>query len=51
MYYEQAQGVSVHDGFPNPATDAALQSLNLNQLLIKNGASTYFMRLASNDWQ
>ena len=51
MYYENPQGVAVHDGFPNPATDASLQTLNLNQLLIKNGASTYFMRLDSNDWQ
>ncbi len=51
MYYENPSGVSVHDGFPNPATDAALQGLDLNKLLIKNGASTYFMRIAGDDWQ
>lgn len=51
MYYENPDGVSVHDGFPNPATDAALQGLDLNKLLIKNGVSTYFMRIAGSDWQ
>ncbi len=50
MYYENPGGVSVHDGFPNPATDSSLQTLDLNQLLIQNSASTYFMRIAGNDW-
>lgn len=45
MYYQQPDGVSVHDGFPNPAADGSLQPLNLNQLLIKNPISTYFVRL------
>jgi hypothetical protein len=51
MFYENPQGVSVHDGFPNPATDASLQTLDLNKLLIKNGVSTYFMRIAGDDWR
>ena len=44
MYYQQPDGVSVHDGFPNPAADGSLQPLSLNQLLIKNPVSTYFVR-------
>jgi DNA polymerase V len=44
------EGVSVHDGFPNPATDLALQTLDLNSLLIKHPVSTYLMRIAGNDW-
>lgn len=49
MYYQQPDGVSVHDGFPNPAADGSLQTLNLNQLLIKNPISTYFVRLPGGD--
>jgi SOS-response transcriptional repressor LexA len=51
MYYENPSGVSVHRGFPNPATDAAIQGLDLNKVLIENGASTYAMRLDSNEWR
>lgn len=51
MYYENPKGVAVHDGFPNPATDAAIQPLDLNKLLIKNSVSTYFMRVSSYDWR
>ncbi len=50
MYYSNPDGVSVHDGFPNPAADSALQAIDLNHLLIRHSASTYFMRIASNDW-
>jgi hypothetical protein len=46
MYYHRPEGVSVHDGFPNAATDGALQPLNLHQLLIKNPISTFFIRAA-----
>ncbi len=45
MYYQQPDGVSVHDGFPNPAADSSLQPLDLNQLLIKNPIATYFVRV------
>lgn len=44
MYYQQPDGVSIHDGFPNPAADGSLQPLDLNQLLVKNPISTYFVR-------
>lgn len=46
-----ADGVSVHTGFPNPATDKAFKTLDLNQLLIEHPASTYYFRIAGNDWQ
>ena len=47
----EQQGVSVHTGFPNPATDASLRSLDLNQLLINHSASTYFFRVEGNNWE
>jgi hypothetical protein len=50
MYFKQPDGVSVHSGFPNPAADGSLQPLDLNQLLIHNGASTFFMRIQGNNW-
>ena len=50
MYYSSPDGVSVHDGFPNPATDSALQPIDLNSLLIWHSASTYFMRIGGNSW-
>ena len=50
MYYSNPDGVSVHDGFPNPATDSALQSIDLNTLLIRHSASTYFMRIDGSNW-
>lgn len=47
-------GVSVHSGFPNPATDRRRQStrlsLDLNQLLIKNPSSTYLFRVGGHHW-
>lgn len=49
MNYENPQGVSIHDGFPNPATDISLQILDLNQLLIRHPVSTYFMRVVGNN--
>lgn len=50
MYYSNPTGVSVHDGFPNPATDASQQGIDLNQLLIHHSTSTYFMRIQGNEW-
>ncbi len=50
MYYQNPDGVSVHDGFPNPAADSSLQTIDLNSLLVQHTASTYFMRIAGNDW-
>lgn len=56
MSYEQdsiheTEGVSVHTGFPNPAADQRLRSLDLNQLLINHTASTYFFRVRGNEWE
>lgn len=48
---EQLSGVSVHTGFPNPATDMSLRSLDLNRLLISHGASTYFFRVEGSEWE
>jgi hypothetical protein len=45
------QGISVHTGFPNPATDTSLRSLDLNKLLISHSASTYFFRVRGSEWE
>lgn len=50
MKEQPADGVSVHTGFPNAATDQSLQTLDLNGLLIRHSASTYFFRIEGNDW-
>lgn len=47
----QPEGVSEHTGFPNPATDTSLRSLDLNQLLIAHSTSTYFFRVRGNSWE
>lgn len=44
------EGVAIHTGFPNPAIDASLKDLDLNQLLIAHSASSYMMRIVGNDW-
>lgn len=44
------EGVAVHTGFPNPAIDASLKDLDLNQLLIAHSASSYMMRVVGNEW-
>lgn len=48
---EQTDGVSIHAGFPNPASDKTLGGLDLNWLLIKNSISTYLFRLRGNEWE
>ena len=48
---KQPEGVSVHTGFPNPATDKSLHTLDFNQLLIRHTASTYMFRVRGNDWE
>ncbi|HEU4913959.1 MAG TPA: S24 family peptidase [Candidatus Saccharimonadales bacterium] len=47
----QTPGVSVHTGFPNPAIDERLRSLDLNHLLINHSASTYFFRVQGSEWE
>lgn len=44
-------GVSVHAGFPNPAADKSLQTLDFNRLLVQHGASTYIFRVRGNTWE
>ncbi len=38
-------GVSIHAGFPNPASDKNLVSLDLNQLLVRRATSTFLFRV------
>ena len=49
-----SDGVSVHNGFPNPALDRRSTdnrlSLDLNQLLIKRPSSTYLFRVEGHHW-
>lgn len=47
----KTEGVSVHTGFPNPATDQSLHTLDFNQLLIEHTASTYMFRVRGNEWE
>ncbi|MDB5164003.1 MAG: lexA 1 [Candidatus Saccharibacteria bacterium] len=42
--------VSIHAGFPNPATDRSLHTLDLHQLLIQHTHSTYFVRIRGHEW-
>jgi DNA polymerase V len=48
---EHQDGVSIHAGFPNPATDKSLHGLDLNKLLVRHAASTYLFRVRGNDWE
>jgi SOS-response transcriptional repressor LexA len=47
-------GVSVHRGFPNPATDnygrRTALALDLNALLINHPSSTFLFRIAGHHW-
>lgn len=48
-------GVSIHAGFPNPATDSSGQgtplALDLSRLLIRHPSSTYLFRIAGHGWE
>lgn len=48
---QTSHGVSVHAGFPNPATDTSLHTLDFNQLLVRHTASTYMFRISGNEWE
>lgn len=48
---KQQDGVSVHAGFPNPATDRSLHGLDLNQLLVQHAPSTFLFRIRGQEWQ
>lgn len=43
-------GVSIHAGFPNAAVGSHARSLDLTKLLIRHPATTFLMRLESNNW-
>lgn len=43
--------VSVHSGFPNPASDRNLAEVDLHRLLVKQPTSTFFMRIEGDDWE
>lgn len=45
------EGVSIHAGFPNPAADKSLQTLDFNRLLVQHGASTYMFHVRGNEWE
>lgn len=49
--YKRPAGVSVHTGFPNPAADQSLQTLDFNQLLVNHPASTFMFRIEGNQWE
>ncbi|HUC89357.1 MAG TPA: S24 family peptidase [Patescibacteria group bacterium] len=49
--HQQQDGVSVHAGFPNPATDQSLHTLDFNKLLIQHTSSTYMFRVHGNAWE
>lgn len=38
-------------GFPNAAADAADVPLDLNKLVVRHPASTFYMRIAGNSWE
>lgn len=44
-------GVSVHTGFPNPAADTSLQTLDFNRLLVQHSGSTFMFRIQGNQWE
>lgn len=44
-------GVSIHAGFPNPASDRSLDVVDLHRLLVKQPTSTFFMSIDGNDWE
>ncbi len=44
-------GVSIHSGFPNPASDRNLEAVDLHRLIVKQPTSTFFMRIDGNDWE
>lgn len=52
-YIDSSLGTDVteHAGFPNPATDHSIISLDINVLLVKHPSSTFFMQLNGNAWE
>lgn len=51
MSDDTPSGVSIHAGFPNPASDKNLESLDISQLLIQHPISTFLFRIRGNEWE
>lgn len=47
----EEQNITEHTGFPNPATDTTLTSLDIGSYLVKHPASTFFMRINGHTWE
>jgi hypothetical protein len=47
----EGHGVSEHTGFPNAATDARLNALDLSKLLVRHPSSTFYMRVSGESGQ
>ena len=45
------ENLTIHSGFPNPATDVNIVPLDLTKLLIKHPPSTFFMRIDGHGWE
>jgi DNA polymerase V len=52
-YVDSTLGTNIteHAGFPNPATDTSIVSLDITKLLVKHPSSTFFMQLSGNTWE
>lgn len=48
---EDRDNRGVHLGFPNAALDSADVPLDLNKLVVKNRASTFYMRVESDSYE
>ena len=48
---EDKDNRGVHLGFPNAALDSADVPLDLNKLVVKNRASTFYMRVESDSYE
>jgi SOS-response transcriptional repressor LexA len=51
MSDQDDDNVAIHAGFPNPASDRSLATVDLHKLLVKQPISTFFMRIEGNDWE
>lgn len=51
MSEDTPSGVSIHAGFPNPASDKSLESLDIGQLLIQHPISTFLFRIRGSEWE
>lgn len=47
----ETQNITEHTGFPNPATDTTLTSLDIGSVLVKHPASTFFMEIEDDNWK